>query len=121
LTSKKTKQAFTTSIFGSIINLSINIIFIPIIGIQAASISTFLAFFFMWLVRIYQTRKFYKIKIDLMKLVLSLSVLFIQTFFIIRTENYNFIYQLILYMILILIFIKEENIIIKKILYKLKK
>lgn len=121
LTSKKTKQAFTTSIFGSVINVSINIIFIPIIGIQAASISTFLSFFFMWLVRVYQTRKFYKIKIDVIKLILSLTVLFTQTYFIISTERYNFIYQIILYIILILIFLQEEKIIFSKAISYLKK
>lgn len=56
LSAKKTRDAITTSVFGAIINIIINIIFIPFIGIYAAAISTMLAYLALWLSRIYTTK-----------------------------------------------------------------
>lgn len=64
LSSKDTKGAFTTSIAGAGINLVFNIVLTPFIGIQAAALSNMLAFAGMWLLRIKQTRKYFRITID---------------------------------------------------------
>ncbi|MDO7975820.1 lipopolysaccharide biosynthesis protein [Oceanotoga teriensis] len=114
LTSKKTKNAFTTSIFGSMANIAINIVFIPIIGIQAAAISTLIAFFVMWVARVFQTKKYYNIKVDYLRLISSLIIIFVQTYLVISKEEYSLFLQLILFVILLLLFIKEEKIIFKK-------
>lgn len=121
LTSKKTMQAFTTSVAGSIVNIVVNILFIPKIGIQAAAISTLLAFLVMWLIRVYQTRRFCKINIDLKRLIPALLVVFIQSYLVISIEKYNLILQLLLFISLLLIFIKEEKIIINKRIEFIKK
>ena len=114
LTSKKTIQAFTTSVIGSIVNIVVNILFIPKIGIQAAAISTLLSFLVMWLARVYQTRKFYKINIDLKKFIPALLVVFIQSYLVIATERNSTLFQFLLFASLLLIFIKEEKIMINK-------
>ncbi|MDN5343702.1 MAG: hypothetical protein PWP28_2582 [Oceanotoga sp.] len=114
LTSKKTKNAFTTSIFGSMANIAINIVFIPIIGIQAAAISTLIAFFVMWVARVFQTKKYYNIKVDYLRLISSLIIIFVQTYLVISKKEYSLFLQLILFVILLLLFIKEEKIIFKK-------
>jgi len=64
LASKKTKGALTTTLWASAINILLNIALIPIIGIQAASISTATAFILMWILRVFQTRRYFAIKID---------------------------------------------------------
>ncbi len=56
LRSKQTSKAFSTSIYGAIINASVNLLLINVIGLQAAAISTFAGFFFMWFVRERQNR-----------------------------------------------------------------
>ena len=56
LKSTKTGNAFSTSICGAIVNAVINLLFIRIIGLQAAAISTFIGFLVMWLVREKQNR-----------------------------------------------------------------
>ncbi len=94
--SKKTKGAFTTSVYGAIVNIGINLLLIPIWGIQAAAFSTMLAYLTMWSLRIFDTKKFVKIKIDWKNLILSIIVIGIQilglytitntiTFFIVET------------------------------------
>ncbi len=72
--SKKTKGAFCTSILGAIFNIVFNIFMVPILGIQAASLSTMLAFLIMWIARIYETRKYFKIDLN-KKNILSLTVI----------------------------------------------
>lgn len=57
LKSKKTKGAFSTSVYGAIVNAVVNIGLIKVIGLQAASISTFIGFGVMWLIRERQNRK----------------------------------------------------------------
>jgi len=94
--SKKTKGAFTTSVYGAIVNIVINLLLIPIWGIQAAAFSTMLAYLTMWFLRIFDTKKFVKIKIDWKNLILSIILIGIQilglytitnmiTFFIVET------------------------------------
>lgn len=51
LRSKHTSKAFSTSIYGAIINAVVNLLLVKRIGLQAAAISTFAGFFFMWLIR----------------------------------------------------------------------
>lgn len=64
LKSTKTKNAFFTSIYGAVVNFVTNIILIRVIGLQAAAISTFLAFLIMWLIRERQNRQELEIKVD---------------------------------------------------------
>ena len=67
LGSKKTKQALYTTIIAAIVNVGINIVFMPIFpvaGIWIASISTLISYFVLYLVRVAQTKEFFTIKID---------------------------------------------------------
>lgn len=64
MSSKETSGAFSTSIAGSAVNVVLNFILIKKMGIQAASLSTMLAFFVMWLARVWQTRKYLQIAVN---------------------------------------------------------
>ena len=57
LKDKSTSGAASTSVYGAIVNLAVNILCIEFIGIHAASISTFLGFFAMWAIRRQQMKK----------------------------------------------------------------
>ena len=75
--SKKTKSAFSTTIISSIINLSINIIFVKYWGIYAAAISTLISYFILWILRIFTTRKFFEITVDYKQMVLGVGLILI--------------------------------------------
>lgn len=64
LRDKRTSQATATSIYGALINAGVNIALIKVIGLQAASISTFLGFAVMWLIREHQNKKELGVKIE---------------------------------------------------------
>ncbi|PFP30853.1 hypothetical protein COJ96_02495 [Bacillus sp. AFS073361] len=71
---KDTRGAFTTSVYAAVINGVLNLLLLPIIGLQGASISTMLAFLIMWLLRIKQTKKYFNISIDFKSLFILLSM-----------------------------------------------
>src|SRR5699024_6152698 len=60
---KKTKVIFITSVIGALINILVNLIFIPIIGLYAVGLSTTIAFFVTWLIRVAEARQYFPIKI----------------------------------------------------------
>lgn len=82
--SKNTNEAVVSSLAAGIINIGLNILLLPRIGVLAAGISTLIAFFIMWLIRVYQTKKYFNIKInikDFISLIL-INILFVLVFFV---------------------------------------
>lgn len=63
ISAKETKQAMITTSLGAIINVAINFFFIKRIGIWAACISTAVAYLVLWIVRLFQTRKYFSIDV----------------------------------------------------------
>ena len=88
--SKNSKGAAYTAVVGAIFNIIFNIIMIPKWGIQAASFSTMISFFIMWILRIIDTSKYVKIIINLKQLV-GLSIV-VTAFIVLYYEN-NIIIQ----------------------------
>lgn len=64
LKNNKTKQIAYTSLIGAICNAAVNIILINFCGLYAASISTFVGFFVMFIIRMIQTKDVMKIEIN---------------------------------------------------------
>ncbi|MCA0985180.1 oligosaccharide flippase family protein [Halobacillus yeomjeoni] len=77
--SKKTGGAFTTSLYGGIINIVVGILIIPYLGLFGASLSTMIGFLVMWLFRMRQTKKFFYIRIEWLSFISSLTILIIQS------------------------------------------
>ncbi|WP_251919956.1 lipopolysaccharide biosynthesis protein [Lactococcus lactis] len=64
LVAKKTKGLFTTTIWGTIINIALSSMLIPLFGVNGAGISGMLGFFVVSLMRLRQTEKWVKININ---------------------------------------------------------
>lgn len=108
--SKKTKGAFTTSVYGAIVNVGINLLLIPIWGIQAAAFSTMLAYLTMWLLRIFDTKKFVKIKIDWKSLIFSIVLIGIQIVGLYTITNMIKFFIVETILILVMLFIQRKYI-----------
>ena len=61
---KITKEIAKTSVIAAVINLSINVLFIKQIGLYAASISTLIAYFSMFIYRFIDSRKYIKFTVN---------------------------------------------------------
>ena len=78
ISAKDTKNATLTTMIGALINCTINLLFINSFGIWAACFSTFAGYLVTWIMRIKQTRKYFKIDVCWKEfaILLSLCVLF---------------------------------------------
>lgn len=74
LQGKKTGGAAKSSIYGAMINLSVDLLCIKILGLFAAALSTFLGFFVMWITRMRDIKDVFPIKIDVKDFLLYLFV-----------------------------------------------
>ena len=63
LGTKHTEGILWTSLAGSVTNTTINIALMPFWGLHIAGISSVCAYFAMWVIRTWQTKKFFKINI----------------------------------------------------------
>ncbi|MBY7144646.1 oligosaccharide flippase family protein [Virgibacillus sp. NKC19-3] len=61
---KKTNIIFTTTFVGAGINVLFNLIFINVLGLYTVAISTFLAFFTMWVIRVFASTHYFKITMN---------------------------------------------------------
>lgn len=77
---KKSNELAKTSVIAAIINILTNIIFIKYIGLYAASISTFVAYFSMLIFRWFDIKKYVKIKLEKMNLFILLIGIIISIF-----------------------------------------
>ena len=74
---KKTVSMGVTTFAAAAINLVIDLLFINLIGIYAASISTVAGYLFLFVFRTVDLRKKYNMKFDLMKMIIYIGILLI--------------------------------------------
>lgn len=64
LVARKTKGLFTTTIWGTTINIALSFVLVPLIGINGAAISGAVGFFIVSILRLKQTSEWIKIQIE---------------------------------------------------------
>lgn len=72
---KKTRSVGMTTIIAAICNLTIDLVFVHKIGIFAASISTLVSYMFLTVYRMFDVQRFQKVKFDLPRFILLISLL----------------------------------------------
>ena len=74
----KTDIYAKTSIVSTVVNIVLNVIFINLIGTIGAAIATAISFVVLWLIRFIWARKYVKIRVSLVKHVISYLILIAQ-------------------------------------------
>ncbi|MBO0472993.1 hypothetical protein IGL98_000828 [Enterococcus sp. DIV0840] len=64
IAAKKTRGVFISSVIGAVCSVSLNLILIPLFGLMGAGIASTISFFVMWIIRLYDTKKYIVTKID---------------------------------------------------------
>ncbi|MBN1072557.1 polysaccharide biosynthesis protein [Clostridium botulinum] len=118
---KKTKGIFKSSLIGAIINIILNVVLISMIGLNGAAIATMISFFIVWIIRIYDTREFVKIKIDVKKFCINILFIFIQILVLYLDFTFNILIQILLLFIILLLNVKEIKLFLDKIIVINKK
>ena len=86
LAKKLSKQVATTAILGAIINILVNVVFIKLIGIYAAALSTTFSYFVMMIYRHFDLKKYINIKIET-SLIIKSIIMFSITLFVYYYNN----------------------------------
>jgi len=118
---KKTKSLFVAVLIGAVIGIIINILFVPKYGAMAASVSTTISYFSIWLIRFIETRRYMHLKINLFKDSLSYSIILIQSLIAIYIDkSVTFLFVAIGFVIILLINLDTINLLLNYIKSKLK-
>lgn len=106
---KNSKIFAQSTILGAAINIVLNVILTPILGIMGASISTAISYFFVWLMRYKYSRKLIKLNVRLRRDLLSYMCLILQSAVILFLENEWALYgvQFGLFLVILLLYSKD--------------
>lgn len=109
LSSKKTSGALTTTIVGVVVSVASNFLLIPLLGLIGASFSFFAGFFIMFIMRVYQTRRYFSIKFPIKKFII-LNVLVVLISLTTISENMYVLGGNVVLALLIFIVFNKKNI-----------
>ncbi|MGG0464511.1 polysaccharide biosynthesis C-terminal domain-containing protein [Priestia aryabhattai] len=107
IATKNTNGIFKTSIIGGAINLVLNLVLVPLIGINGAGTATMLSFFTMWIIRYRETKKVVGLSIEYKKYIILFFVLFIQILTLYINIQYQWLLNFMCLLIIIVISKKE--------------
>lgn len=106
---KKSNIFAYSTVAAAIVNISLNALLIPKIGIQGATIATAISFFTIWIIRYFFVQRFKKIDIDILSEMVIYLLLIIQII-LEQHENHYYVFQAC---IIILIAVVCRNEIVK--------
>ena len=84
---KDSKVYATSTIYGAMVNVILNFILVPYFGALGASFSTAVCYIVIWIIRLLQSRKYIKMKINLKRDVFSYLLLLVQTLILLILPN----------------------------------
>ncbi len=87
LTSRRTTRSLVTSLFSGVINVGLNIILIPTIGLYGPPLSTVASYLVVFIIRAYDSRKIVPFNLNIPKLVLNNVILIMMT--VINVMRFN--------------------------------
>ncbi|WP_258922017.1 oligosaccharide flippase family protein [Heyndrickxia faecalis] len=104
IANKDTYGVFKTSVVGAIINFGLNLILIPMLGINGASISTMVSFATIWVLRIVDTRNFVRIKVEMNTFILNILIVSSQIALLYLVPNrFAYICQAALFLLMLFV------------------
>ena len=106
---KNSKNVTITTVIGATINIALNCILIPYIGIQGAVIATYIAWMITTMIRIIDTKKILNFFIDYKRLFLLMIINLVHCICIIKMESIHSIFISVI--VIVSIYIIEHSMI----------
>lgn len=91
---KRSVASLVTTIMGAVINIVLNLILIPLWGIQGAAIATFVSYFVVFVVRVIHTRQFIHIRFNSFRFSVNVALILAQVLVMIFEVPGWLLYQL---------------------------
>lgn len=118
---KKSGLFAKSSVITAIVNTLLNIGLVFLIGPVGAAISTAFSYFLMWIIRLKQVRKCIDLRVNIVRDLMAYTILFIQSIsLLLFMQNSIFCWWQIIFILIILVFyLKEIELLSRKILNKI--
>ena len=114
VTAEKTNMLFVSTLAGAITNIVLNAVLIPVWQINGASLATVITHFVVWFIRGAVIEKYTKVGLNRKKAYCNAGLLMIQGTLLIFSGTYWYISQVIMVGIVLLVNLKEINVLLKK-------
>lgn len=113
---KHTKNSFWTSLIACVVNIILNIILIPTIGIQGASIATFASYFVCFCVRVVDARRFVPFRVNHGRTIINTAILLALSYAVINQPMYYPVYLVCGFLYVMVCNYRGLTIMVKKLL-----
>ena len=106
---KDSKIFAQSTLMGAVTNIVLNLMLTPFVGALGAAIATTVSYLEVWAFRYWHSRKYVKLKIELLRDVGSYFVLIAQSVVLLAVENQRLLYsiEVVLFLIIILLYRKD--------------
>ncbi len=101
LADKKSGKSFLTAFIGSMLNIILSYVLVPIIGVYGATIGSMVNFGVVFLIRAIDTQKIVLITYNKLKIGLNIGFIFIMALLIIFEKPYSFIIRAVLFVLIV--------------------
>lgn len=98
---KKTKMLFISTIISAMANIVLNAILIPILGAQGAAIATFVSYFIIWIIRLFDTKKILKLEIAYKIDITSYLLLMVQVGLVVSNSSFVYLGSCTIFVLLV--------------------
>ena len=113
---KKTFQSFLSTAFTAIINIVLNALLIPRLAGMGATISSLVSYFFLFMYRAVDTRRFLPVRWKRRRLTITVVLTFVQAILMLLEPPLWLIWQIILFVLVFLLNCRELLVGVKKLL-----
>jgi len=117
---KKTMYLFLSTLIAALVNIVLNILFIPKYGMNGAAFATLVSYFIVWLFRLINTKKIINMNLNVKKDVISYFLITVEIIMMELAFSYVAIVFLA-FLITVINYRELSNIVIKSVVKKIKK
>lgn len=93
MASKKNIMAMVTIFLGALLNVILNYYLIPVYGLNGAAGATAISYVFIFVIRAIDTRRLFRIDLDLKKLLLNSLLLGLQVWLLMQNDKYLYLWE----------------------------
>lgn len=113
---KDSKIFAKSTIYGAVTNIVLNFTFTPFIGVLGAAIATAISYFEVWIFRYWHSKRYVKIKINLIRDLISYFLLVVQSVLLLINIQNIILYMIngIILLVIIILYFKDIFLILNK-------
>jgi O-antigen/teichoic acid export membrane protein len=117
---KDSKIYATSTAIGAVTNIILNLVFTPILGALGAAIATTVCYVEVYAVRLVQSRKYIKLRINFIRDIISYILLAVQSIVLLFVDATIPLYGILvgLFVVICIMYIKDIGLMVKKVLHR---